>query len=248
MFENLKHYNKEIERAVIGQAILVPTVTQAMLDLPMRKEYFYDQGHQLVFDHLKQLCERGSKIDLIILWNFMLQNGHEKIGPDNTAYFLARCTNWVVSSTHLYDHCAIIRGLYEERQKILLRHQAVKDGNIESLKRMVNNIAADRRFPRKEARYLLKHVEKSLIKKTADKYGAKTIPGAQRHRMQVANTFLVYFMHLVEPAYTWTVNTGDEVFTTDQVKSSIPKGAILCEGKNGTTYWADPEYKFPAGW
>lgn len=246
MFVKDIHYSRTAERAVLGAALLIPRVTRRLLALPMKVEYFYDDDHKRVFKALTELEFRGTPIDLITVNHYLVNSGFKELAGSNTAYFLTKLTNDVVSDAHLDPHCGIIKQLYEDRQLISLSTQAAAGASVAKLKRLAAKIESPtRKFPIKEARYLLKRVDKELIKKTADKYGSKTITGTQPFRIQVDNIFMVYLMWLIDPTYTWTVNSGDETFTRERCLAEIPKGALLCGNRDGSTYWADPVLKFP---
>lgn len=244
-FEKYIHYDGDIEMAILGIALLEPNVTAKLVAMDMKPEYFYYKSNQKLMQALIEMHEQRMDIDLLTAHSYLVNKGLVLFGPHNTGYFLAEVTKRVVKSTHLMMHCQIIKNQYNQRQLVILATKAATGASIDQLKRQAGKvIPTKRKFTVKEARYLLKHVDKQLIKETADKFGSKTISGRSKHRMKVVNEFLVYFMHLVEPYYTWTTMSGDEDFGPERVRQSIVKGAKIFKGPDGT-YWGDPIHKYP---
>lgn len=97
-------------------------------------------------------------------------------------------------------------------------------------------------------RWLLTYIEKDYVKRTIDKFGQRRIAGTCGHTIFVDSYLLVYLMHLIDPAYTWTCEGySDEYFNADDCKSFIPDGAIVGFGCRSSIL-LDKTHHYPFNW
>lgn len=107
------NYDLELERAILGAIILEKdAIYQAMTII--KPGLFYDDNHNLIYDHIIKVTNLGKKIDLLTISNELRNAGKlEQIGG---AYYLSKLTSTVGSSAHIEDHCRIVYDLYLKRK------------------------------------------------------------------------------------------------------------------------------------
>lgn len=114
------HYDLDIENAVLGICMLESGAFGRVYGL-LETDCFYSTGNKDVFTALKTMYQQGMQIDLYTVANY-IQRSIQKLELDgfNTAYFITRLTNYVVSSAHLEFHCYLIKMMWTEREIIKL--------------------------------------------------------------------------------------------------------------------------------
>src|SRR3972149_5922675 len=96
---------QEIEKAVLGQCLLIPGSYQTTLDWFSGGEDFYVTEHKSIYTTLGKLYTNNIPIDLLTFFNEHKKIS-EHIGED--IYYLTNCTRMVCNNTNLENHCAII--------------------------------------------------------------------------------------------------------------------------------------------
>jgi hypothetical protein len=100
-------------------------------------------------------------------------------------------------------------------------------------------------IPLRMKKYLLKWINKDLLKKHMDLYGEKTI-GHSQHVIKVDTPLLVFMMWIACPEYTWTcVGNADQAFTIDDCKEVYRPGCRI-DGLNSRVRLN--EYNYPETW
>ncbi|MEN8149921.1 MAG: replicative DNA helicase [Planctomycetota bacterium] len=90
----------EAERAVLGSVLLDPEVLGEILPL-LRSTDFYRTGHQVIWDTITDLFDRGSAIDVVILRDELVRQGAmEKIGGDEALHDLAGAVPTAANAEH----------------------------------------------------------------------------------------------------------------------------------------------------
>lgn len=116
------HYNTEIEEAILGICLLEKTAFARIYNV-LKAEVFYSDPHKVVFEILKEMFDKSIAIDLLTVWDYMQRvKGIAEINQQNTAYFLSRLTNSVVSSANMERHSLILQEMWCERELINLTH------------------------------------------------------------------------------------------------------------------------------
>lgn len=193
------HYNREIERAVLGVCLLEKTPLPVVIRM-LKPEVFYLDSHQLVFNALKDMFYAKLDIDLLTVCQYLWSKGVQHIASDNTAAFLTRLTRDVVSGAHARYHAVILQDLH-------LKRVAYGKGEVLAIK------SAKWKFP-PHARWYLSMVSKQALRLTATQYGKKMIrsKNAGTEIVRVPNTDWVYILHLARPEYTWTCLSSAPVY------------------------------------
>lgn len=235
-FEEGRHYNQSVERAVLGICMLEKAPIQSVTTYLTAAD-FYNTYHQIVFTTIKEMHADNRQIDILTVWDY-LHNVRDipKLGPDNTSYFLTTLTRDVVASTHVNTHCAILKQCTARRSELTANPTNPTAVAIRK-----------RHFPYKFIRYLLKWCDPALIRSTAAAYGRSVIKGGA-YSIQAPSPELVYMMHLIAPEYTWTINPADEIYTRQQCAAAVQKGKRLTTLKDGTRIWMDTTNNYPANW
>lgn len=100
----------------------------------------------------------------------------------------------------------------------------------------------------KDLRWLLKRVDKSLIRKHLHLYGTKTIIGSDTYTIGVSSDLLCFLMHLACPQYTWTTTEiNDEFYTNAQCAEVFPKDHYL-DHCNDSRVFCHIDQKYPSTW
>jgi len=90
----------EAERAVLGSVLLDPEVLGEILPL-LRPEDFYRTGHQVIWDTISDLFDRGSAIDVVILRDELIRTASiEKAGGDEVLHDLAGAVPTAANAGH----------------------------------------------------------------------------------------------------------------------------------------------------
>lgn len=218
------HYNREIERAVLGICLLEkPHIPYVIRQL--KPEFFYNSGHQVVFNTIKEMHVNRLDIDLLTTVQYLWSKGVQQITSDNTAAFLTRLTRDVVSGTHVQYHCAILQDLY-------LHKVAYAKGEV------INKKSAKWKFP-PHARWYLSMITKGALRLTAPKYGRELVTGQQGTTLEVPNKDWVYLMHLVDPQSGWTCIPGRTPYklTREECVARLPVDKKLYVENQSELVW-----------
>lgn len=99
----------------------------------------------------------------------------------------------------------------------------------------------------KELKWLISKINKYLLKDYIYMFGKETYIGDKPHTIKVSSKLLAFFMWMVAPEYTWTVNEGDEVFSDIECKDTVPENAYL-DSCNGSRVWCNKILNYPINW
>lgn len=210
-FEPGTHYNREIERPILGICFFEP-VQIPLVVTKLKKEYFYDTGHQIVFQALQEMYNSRIPIDMITIVQYLWDKGVKEINGSNTPYFISRLTNDVVSGLHTRYHCAVLCQLHERREALAAGKPLLRK-------------SAAWKFP-PHARWYLSMISKEALRYTAKKYGKSIIIGKSISPkiIQVPNENWVYLLHLIHPNDTFTCQSGltTHILTRHQCQALLP--------------------------
>jgi replicative DNA helicase len=116
------HYSTELEQAILGICLLEKDGFGRIYGL-IEEECFYHPGHQQVYSAIKKMFQEGMMIDIFTAVDFIQRVRQiPELENYNTAYFVTRLTNYVVSGAHLEYHCHIVKMMWMEREIINLTH------------------------------------------------------------------------------------------------------------------------------
>jgi hypothetical protein len=239
-FQNKVHYSRDLETSVLGICLLEPQGIFKIKPILAPEMFYYEEG-QIIYTGLLEMANQAIPIDLITAHDYFYRYKNlPHIKKHETAYFLSRLTNEVVSSAHLVTWAKILKAMWTARE--LAR---VQPGSVQELQQVTKRLTKKASTSNmKIFRFLLTYVEKNIIKDTFSKYGSKVIAGRSGHKIKVSSPLLVYLMSIVEPEYTWTCgNVFTEEISNDVCKNRIPKDALFT--KDG---WIDKTHKFPVTW
>lgn len=125
MFEKDIHYSIHLESAILGIAMLESGSFGKIYGM-VEEDCFYVSGHKIVFSALKEMYSNGVPIDVATVIDYISRvKGVSVIDSYNTAYFVIRITNDVVSSAHMEYHAYIVKTMWMEREIIKLTHSGV---------------------------------------------------------------------------------------------------------------------------
>lgn len=114
---------RELEEAILGAIMLESDKLPDVLEILPTPECFYVQTHQLIYEAIKGLSERGDAVDLLTVSQALQQNGNlEQIGGQ---YALTRLTMAVVSSAHVVAHARIVLEKFILRELIKISSQTI---------------------------------------------------------------------------------------------------------------------------
>lgn len=134
MYKEHIHYSRELEGAILGACLLENTAFARIRGI-LTTECFYYEGNQKVYTALTQMWDENVFVDILTLVHWMVHKGFEVLDNFNTAYFVTRLTNMVVSTAHLEYHALLVRQMYCERELMNIQH-AQNDMTIDTLDRI----------------------------------------------------------------------------------------------------------------
>lgn len=138
-FKKHIHFDKDLENAVLGACLLEKSAFSRVHGI-LKKEVFYSSGNKIIFDCLETMWKENFAIDIFTVTSFAARKGHETIENFDTAFFVTRLTNFVVSSSHLEYHSLILRQLFAERELLRIRNDNQEGGVMERAKKIQDEI------------------------------------------------------------------------------------------------------------
>lgn len=234
------HYCRDLEVSVLGICLIEPEAIFKIKSI-LTVDMFYHGEYQLVYAGLIEMVNQAIPIDLITASDYFVRNIKiPHIQNYETAYYLCRLTNHVVTSSHLIHWAKVIKAMWTSRELARVNPGSIKD--LQATTRRLSTTQAQSKT--KIYRFLLQFVDKSLLKPTLPKYGARIIAGSSTHKIKVSSPLLVYLMSICEPQYTWTCGESfHEQITNEQCKNRLPKDSLLTSAG-----WIDKTHKFPVSW
>lgn len=128
-FKEYIHYDRNMERAVLGACLLEKTAFGRIRGLLM-KECFYSDGCKKVYEIINEMWENNFPIDMYTIVQYFVRNkGINLLDGDNVPYFITRLTNSVVSTANIEYHSLLIRQLYAERELFRIKYSPIEEGS-----------------------------------------------------------------------------------------------------------------------
>lgn len=148
-FQPYIHHGKELEMAVLGAFMLESSAFGVSYGI-INESTFYYEGHKTVYRAISEMYENHAGIDVETVTYWLIsKHGVKEINGDNTAYFVTRLTNSVVSTAHLEFHCYCLQEMWQRRELLILKARPVTDGinpnnDIKELNEGINRILGQR--------------------------------------------------------------------------------------------------------
>lgn len=138
-FEKYKHFNKEVENAVIGACLLERDATSRVLGL-VKPEYFYDVRNSFFLRRIFDMWEQSMPIDMLTVCQHADHKKWKDIASDELAWYAIELTKYVTSTANLETHCLIIRELYANRKAVEIKAGASDENSLSSLQDIKDQI------------------------------------------------------------------------------------------------------------
>ncbi|MBN1552151.1 replicative DNA helicase [bacterium] len=198
----LPPYDLEAERAVLGGVLLRNDILNNVIDI-VKKEDFYKESHQLIFQAMTDILDTDEIIDLISLKNHLEKTcGLDAVGGSE---FLARLPEEASSATNLEYYAHIIK------EKAILRDL------IGAAERIVQSGFEGRG----EVREIVDRAEASIFE--IAQYGEV---GGPRHIKDIIHTTFDELAALSEkPSLVTGIGTGFE--DLDKITTGLHKGELI---------------------
>jgi replicative DNA helicase len=131
------------ERAILGQAIMEPEHTDAILE-QVRPEYLYRPQHQRIMESVAAIREHGQMVTLVGVRDHLINRGVMTDDGKALAYlsevcllsspfFFAREIEIVLRTYHQRLHIALAAKLVERAQEACVNHDDIKQAVLDGL-------------------------------------------------------------------------------------------------------------------
>lgn len=131
IFQKEKHYNQEIEVAIIGLCLLEKDAFSRTYGL-INEEYFYFESSREAYKSMQMMYDNNLPIDLLTVCDFIVRKRgipFDQFHGYSVGYYLMQCTNHVTSSAHLEYYCHCIYEMWIDREIIRLTFSGPGEGN-----------------------------------------------------------------------------------------------------------------------
>lgn len=122
------NYCIPLEHAVLGAAILEKDAFGRMYKI-LDKDVFYEKGHSEIFQTISEMWADNEPIDMITVWLKLIKKGIVEIKGYNTAFYISKVTQDVVSAASLEYHSALLKSMYIEREMHTITLSGIGDEN-----------------------------------------------------------------------------------------------------------------------
>ncbi|HPP66286.1 MAG TPA: replicative DNA helicase [bacterium] len=124
--EQIPPQNIEAEKALIASMLLDEDALIRGLEI-VKKEFFYDNRHQLIFSVMQEFFETNAKCDLVTLVDNLKKKS--KIEQAGGIEYLTSLFDFVPTSAHLEDYAKIVRDNFVLRKLINVSTQIVAEAH-----------------------------------------------------------------------------------------------------------------------
>jgi len=120
----------ELEQAVLGALMLERDALTAVIDI-LKKEYFYKESHQRIYEAIMNLFGRSEPVDILTVANELKSmRVFQEVGGGE---YLAELTSRVASSANIEYHAGIIMQKYIQRELIRVSSMIIKEAYDDSI-------------------------------------------------------------------------------------------------------------------
>ncbi len=99
-------HNTEAEESVIGGLLLSPDNIVLVADY-LQPKHFYDPRHQVIFEAIVKLFQRGKPIDLVTVTDYLRRQ--KKLKKAGGASYIARLVDRVPTTAHLEEYARLVK-------------------------------------------------------------------------------------------------------------------------------------------
>lgn len=115
----------DLENAVLGAMMLEPQSVSEVLEIIQSPECFYSDANQRIYNTIRRMSERGSRIDFMTVCEELRKNSElDLVGG---SYYVTSLTRDVVSSAHVEEHARIVMQKYIMRELIRMSGDVISD-------------------------------------------------------------------------------------------------------------------------
>lgn len=139
------HHGKDLEEAILGACLLEKLAFGRIYGI-LEEDYFYLDAHKIVFSAMKEMFTNNAPIDILTMTEWVINKKQQtELNGYNTAYFITRLTNFVVSSANIEYHSFIIREMWQRRKILEVKYKGLENDldpnkNIEDINTELNRI------------------------------------------------------------------------------------------------------------
>lgn len=120
----------DLEEAVLGALMLDKEALTDVIDI-LKKESFYKEDNQLIYEAILDLFQRSEPIDILTVTQELKKKGTlEQIGGP---FYIAQLTNRVASSANVEYHARIISQKHIQRELIKISSDTIKSAYDETI-------------------------------------------------------------------------------------------------------------------
>lgn len=105
----------DLEEAVLGAMLIEKEAPVRVLDV-LSSGVFYKDAHQVIYESVKSLFERGEPVDILTVTNDLRKSGRLELAGG--AYYITQLTNRVASSANIEYHSKILIQKWIQRELI----------------------------------------------------------------------------------------------------------------------------------
>ncbi|MBT3646724.1 MAG: replicative DNA helicase [Flavobacteriales bacterium] len=120
----------DLEEAVLGALMLDKEALTDVIDI-LKKQSFYKEDHQIIFDAIVDLFQRSEPIDILTVTQELKKRG--ELDVVGGAFYIAQLTNRVASSANVEFHARIIAQKHIQRELIKISSDTIKQAYDESV-------------------------------------------------------------------------------------------------------------------
>ena len=110
-------HNLDAEKSVLG-AILIDRDAIVNVAEMLRKEYFYAEAHQLIYDGMQALYDKRQPIDVVTLTDQLKRN--KTLSESGGASFMVELSNAVSTAANAVHYAQIVKNMALKRMVISL--------------------------------------------------------------------------------------------------------------------------------
>lgn len=120
----------DLEEAVLGALMLDKEALTDVIDI-LKKESFYKDDHQKIYEAILDLFQRSEPIDILTVTQELKKRGELELigGP----FYIAQLTNRVASSANVEFHARIIVQKHIQRELIKISSETIKNAYDETI-------------------------------------------------------------------------------------------------------------------
>lgn len=104
----------DLEEVVLGAFMIDVDSLDSVPDV--KKHYFYNDRHLMIFEAIEKLVNQNSKVDILTVTEMLRKMG--KLDEVGGPYYITQLTNRVATAAHIDDHIKIIKQKFFQRELV----------------------------------------------------------------------------------------------------------------------------------